>query len=78
MLSIISFACGEFGWNVQYAVEDVPMIFIMLLARQKVFTQTEHPGFTLEEQEELDNLKNVSWDELVRRNREQLAKQGKI
>lgn len=31
-------------------------------------------GFTLLDQEKLDNLGKVPWEELVRRNRQQLAK----
>ena len=31
-------------------------------------------GFTLLEQEQMDAIANVPWEELVRKNREQLAK----
>lgn len=78
LLSIISFACQEYGWSVSYVVEDVPMLFIMLLTRQKVFTSSEYPGFTLLEQEQIDRDAKLPWEERVRRNREWLRKQGKI
>lgn len=73
---MISFACQEFGWSFQYAVEDVSLLALMLLMRQKVHNNTEGngDGFTLIEQEQMDAIKDLPWEELVRRNREQLAK----
>lgn len=77
MLAIISFACQEFGWSFQYAVEDVSLLALMLLMRQKIHSSSNGngDGFTLLEQEEMDAIKDLPWEELVRRNREQLAKQ---
>lgn len=77
MLAIISFGCQEYGWSFQYVVEDVSLLALMLLMRQKVHNNTEGngDGFTLIEQEEMDAIKDLPWEELVRRNREQLAKQ---
>lgn len=77
MLAIISFACQEFGWSFQYAVEDVSLLALMLLMRQKIHSSSNGSGdgFTLLEQEEMDAIKDLPWEELVRRNREQLAKQ---
>ena len=75
MLSIISFCCQEFGWSFTYVVEDVSLLALMLLMRQKVHTSQEGgDGFTLFEQEQMDAAANVPWEELVRRNREQLMK----
>lgn len=78
LLSIIAFACQEYGWNVSYVVEDVPMVFIMLLTRQKVFSTSDSPGFTLLEQEEMDRDSRIPWEERVRLNRERLRREGKI
>lgn len=51
----------------------------MLLMRQKVFTATNgKSGFTLLDQEKLDNLSKVPWEELVKRNRENLRHDMKI
>lgn len=75
MLAIISFGCQEFGWSFQYVVEDVSLLALMLLMRQKVHNSSQDgDGFTLKEQEQMDALQNLPWDELVRRNREELAK----
>ena len=76
MLATIGFACQEYGWSFNYVVEDVSLLALMLLMRQKVHTSTESggDGFTLLEQEQMDAIANVPWEELVRRNREQLAK----
>lgn len=76
MLAAISFACQEFGWKFNYVVEDISLLALMLLMRQKVHTSSENggDGFTLLEQEQMDAMANIPWEELVRRNREQLAK----
>ena len=76
MLATISFACQEFGWKFNYIVEDISLLALMLLMRQKLHTSYDNggDGFTLLEQEQIDSIANVPWEELVRRNREQLAK----
>lgn len=80
MLATISFACQEYGWSFNYAVEDVSLLALMLLMRQKVHTSSESggDGFTLLEQEQMDAAANVPWEELVRKNHEQIAKMSKI
>lgn len=73
MLSIISFCCQEYGWSFKHVVEEESLLALMLLMRQKVHISSETgDGFTLLEQEQLDSLKDVSWEELVKRNRQQL------
>ena len=73
MLSIISFCCQEYGWSFSYVVEDVSLLVLMLLMRQKVHTTHEGgDGFTLFEQEQMDKIAGMSWEELVKRNRQQL------
>ena len=47
----------------------------MLMLRQKHFIENDGKGFTLLQQEEFKEQKNIPWDELVRRNSEKLAKQ---
>lgn len=75
MLAVISFACQEYGWSFSYVVEDISLLALMLLMRQKIHASSESgDGFTLLEQEQMDAINNVPWDELVRRNREQLVK----
>ena len=75
MLQVISFACSEYGWGYSHVCEDVPIIALMLLMRQKIHSSSNgKDGFTLMQQEELEANANVPWEELVRRNREKLAK----
>lgn len=74
MLAVILFCCEEFGWTWDYAVSEAPLAAVMLLARQKLHAQGDGEGFTLSEQERLDKLRDVPWEELVRRNREELAR----
>ena len=75
MLSVISFACQEYGWSFDYVVGDISLLALMLLMRQKIHGSTngKGDGFTLLEQEQMDKAKDIPWEELVRRNREQLA-----
>lgn len=47
----------------------------MLLMREKVWTDSDKAGFSLMEQEQLERDKDIPWEELVRRNREQLLRQ---
>jgi hypothetical protein len=77
-LALISFACQEFGWRYEYVVEEVSVTVLLLLMRQRSFAMDPaNSGFSLAEQEQLDSCSGVSWDELVRRNREQLMRQMK-
>lgn len=45
------------------------------MLRQKSYLESEGKGITLLQQEELAEQKDIPWEELVRRNREKLAKQ---
>lgn len=70
LLSVLSFCSEQYGWSIEYTTEDVSLTLLMLLMRQKTFVDSDgKSGFTLFEQEKLDNLSNMSWDELVRQNR---------
>lgn len=77
---MISFATQEFGWSFQYVVEDISLLALMLLMRQKCHNNPDSggDGFTLLEQEQMDELKNIPWEELVKRNRQQLQEQGQL
>lgn len=75
LLSVIHFAASQFGWKLDYIQEDASLLELLLLMRQHVYTHSEHKGFTLLDQERLDEAANVPWEELVRRNREELARQ---
>lgn len=72
---MISFACQEYGWSFDYVVGDISLLALMLLMRQKIHGSTngKGDGSTLLEQEQMDKAKDIPWEELVRRNREQLA-----
>ncbi|WP_407450911.1 hypothetical protein [Fibrobacter sp.] len=78
MLATISFACQEYGWSLDYVLNDVSLLALMLLMRQKLHVESNgKDGFSLSEQEQLDGMAGTPWDELVRRNREMLRKQFK-
>ena len=49
MLSVISFACQEYGWSFDYVVGDISLLALMLLMRQKIHGSTngKGDGFTL-------------------------------
>lgn len=69
-MAILHFACQEFGWSVEYTVDDVSLIMLMLLCRQKLNTEGKCL-LTLEDKERIDN---IDWDTLVRQSHERLAK----
>ena len=46
--------------------------------REKVWTDSDKAGFSLIEQEQMDAAADVPWEELVRKNHEQIAKMSKI
>lgn len=48
---------------------------LMLMVRQKAYVDSDGRGFTLLQQEEIKEQQDTPWEELVRRNREKLAKQ---
>lgn len=74
LLSVMHFAAENYHWPL-CDVYDYPMVTLLLLMRQKLAMQGK-PGISLQDKEMIDN---VSWDELLKRNREQLYKrmQGK-
>lgn len=51
----MSFACQEYGWKIQYVTDEVSLTMLMLLMRQKLFNSVDNGGFTLLQQEKLDN-----------------------
>lgn len=68
------FGCSELGWKLDYVLDDVPLVWLMLLLRQKNFNESKNPGFSLLEQQQLDENKGMSWEEQVRLNRQNLMK----
>ena len=56
-------------------VIDQPLLILMLMVRQKAYVESNGKGFTLMQQEELKEQQNIPWEEMIRRNREKLAKQ---
>lgn len=75
LLRVINFCCSQYGWPVEYVCEDARLVTLMLLMREKLWTDSGKAGFSLLEQERMDAQKDVPWEELVRRNREELARQ---
>lgn len=61
LLSVISFACQEFHWSLEY-VYDASMLSLLLLMRQK-FASEGREGITLSQKEA---FKNKTWDDLVK------------
>lgn len=70
LLAVLNFAAQSYSWSLQ-EIYDTPMLTLMLLMRQKL-AQDGKAGISLQDKEILDNM---SWDELLRRNRESLYKQ---
>lgn len=75
MLALVEFACREFGWSWRYAVEEASLLSLVLLMRQRAFSEGGGKGLGLDQQEELDRNAGRSWSELVAENRARMAPQ---
>lgn len=53
-------------------MEEAPLLWILLLIRQKAFNQSKQPGFSLLEQEQLDRDKALPWEKQVELSRARL------
>lgn len=69
----MNFAAENYGWTLEYITDQVSLLCLMLMMRQKMY-DNGHKGITLEDKEVIDN---ANWSELIKRNREALYKQLK-
>ena len=70
---MLHFCCNEFGYSIEYVLDDLSAVMALLLVRQKLTVENKI-GITLKQKEMIDS---TNWDEMVRQNREQLARQLK-
>lgn len=68
LLALLHFGCSEFGWSIDYVKDDVSVLMLLLMVRQKLTIEGKI-GLTLADKELLDNS---DWDALLRKNRQQL------
>jgi len=77
MLAVAHFCCSEYGWPWEYVVEDARLLPLVLLMREKAHQSSEGgDGFTLQEQQMLDEQASLPWEEQVQRSRERLFGKG--
>lgn len=69
LLAVIHFAAENYHWPLR-DIYDYPMLTLLLLMRQKL-AQEGRAGISLQDKEAIDT---TSWDELLKKNREQLRK----
>lgn len=69
-------SCREYGWEIEYVI-DQPIMMLMLMLRQKHYVDSGGKAITLLQQDSLRDC-NLSWEEQVRKNREELAKKFKM
>lgn len=65
LLAVVTFACEQFGWTLDYVYNSMSIIDVMLLMRQKLASEG-HCGIFLEDKEMMDN---TSWEELLAENK---------
>lgn len=70
LLALTSFGCSEFGWKLDYVLDEASMLSLLLLLRQKA-TNEGKQLFSLADKEAMDSK---SWDELLEENREKMKK----
>ena len=69
LLAITSFGCTEFGWPLEYVLDQVSVLSLLLLLRQKS-TNAGKTMMTLADKEQIDNN---DWKKLVEENHKKLA-----
>lgn len=69
LLAIMSFGCTEFGWPLEYVLDQVSVLSLLLLLRQKS-TNAGKTMMTLADKEQIDSN---DWSKLVEENHRKLA-----
>lgn len=69
LLAIMSFGCTEFGWPLEYVLDQVSVLSLLLLLRQKS-TNAGKTMMTLADKEQIDSN---DWQKLVEENHKKLA-----
>ena len=69
LLAIMSFGCTEFGWPLEYVLDQVSVLSLLLLLRQKS-TNAGKTMMTLADKEQIDSN---DWNKLVEENHKKLA-----
>ena len=69
LLAIMSFGCTEFGWPLEYVLDQVSVLSLLLLLRQKS-TNAGKTMMTLADKEQIDTN---DWQKLVEENHKKLA-----
>ena len=69
LLAIMSFGCTEFGWPLEYVLDQVSVLSLLLLLRQKS-TNAGKTMMTLADKAQIDSN---DWSKLVEENHRKLA-----
>lgn len=69
LLALMSFGCTEFGWPLEYVLDQVSVLSLLLLLRQKS-TNAGKTMMTLADKEQIDA---GDWSRLVEENHRKLA-----
>ena len=69
LLAMMSFGCTEFGWPLEYVLDQVSVLSLLLLLRQKS-TNAGKTMMTLADKEQIDSN---DWQKLVEENHKKLA-----
>lgn len=69
LLALMSFGCAEFGWPLEYVLDQVSVLSLLLLLRQKS-TSAGKTMMTLADKEQIDSN---DWSKLVEQNHKKLA-----
>lgn len=69
LLAMMSFGCTEFGWPLEYVLDQVSVLSLLLLLRQKS-TNAGKTMMTLADKEQIDSN---DWSKLVEENHRKLA-----
>lgn len=69
LLALMSFGCSEFGWPLGYVLDQISVLSLLLLLRQKS-TNEGKTVISLADKEKIDSL---DWSKAVEENHRKLA-----
>ena len=71
LLALMSFGCSEFGWSMDYVLDGVSVMSLLLLMRQKMYNN----GLTMMKLIDKEHIDALDWDNMVQENHRMLMEQ---
>lgn len=69
LLALLSFACSEFGWQISYVLDEVSVLSLLLLMRQKLYSS----GQSMIKLVDKEYIDTADWSKAVEENHKKIA-----